>query len=153
MANFNRVFLMGNLTRDPELRYIPSGTAVCDLRLAINRKFKDQSGQLRDEVCYVTAVVWGRQAESCNQYLSKGSGVFVEGRLQYRSWESPNGQKRNALDVRAERVQFVGGRRTEGAPRQGKEPLSADTFPSQDNLPVGEQSENTESTHSEDVPF
>ncbi len=112
MANYNKVILMGNLTRDPELRYIPSGTAVVNLRLAINRRFRDRSGEQRDEVCYVTVVVWDKQAELCNQYLQKGRPVFIEGRLQSRSFEDASGNKRNVLEVRAERIQFLGTRPT-----------------------------------------
>jgi single-strand DNA-binding protein len=109
MANFNRVFLMGNLTKDPELRYTPQGTAVANLRLAVNRRFRNKNQELKDEVCFITAVVWNRQAETCNQYLHKGSAVFIEGRLQSRSWEDNAGQKRSVIEVRAERVQFLGG--------------------------------------------
>lgn len=109
MANFNKVLLMGNLTKDPELRYTPQGTAVVNLRLAVNRKFKDKSQEMKEEVCFVTVVVWDKQAETCNQYLHKGSPIFVEGRLQSRSWEDNAGNKRSIIDVRAERVQFLGG--------------------------------------------
>ncbi|OGX19832.1 MAG: hypothetical protein A3K83_02770 [Omnitrophica WOR_2 bacterium RBG_13_44_8b] len=108
MASFNRVLLMGNLTKDPELRYTPQGTAVCNLRLAVNRKFRNKNQELKEEVCFITAVVWNKQAETCNQYLHKGSPLFVEGRLQSRSWEDAAGQKRNVIEVRAERVQFLG---------------------------------------------
>lgn len=108
MANLNRVFLMGNLTRDPELRYTPSGTAVTNLRIAVNRRYKTQSGELKEETAFVTIVAWGRQAETCTQFLSKGKPIFVEGRLQMRSWESQSGEKRNVLEVRASRVQFLG---------------------------------------------
>ena len=107
MANLNKVFLMGNLTRDPELRYTPNGSAVVNLRLAVNRRFKTQSGELKEDTAFLTVVVWGKQAESCSQYLNKGRPVFVEGRLQSRSWESADGQKRNVLEVRADRVQFL----------------------------------------------
>lgn len=107
MANLNKVFLIGNLTRDPELRYVPSGTAVTTFGMAINRTYTNPAGEKREEVCFVRIVVWGRQAETCNQFLSKGSLIFVEGRLQYRSWESA-GEKRNTLEVRADRVQFLG---------------------------------------------
>ncbi len=112
MANLNKVFLIGNLTRDPELRYVPSGTPVATFGLAVNRRYVMQNGDKKDEVCFVRVVVFGKQAESCSQYLSKGRLVFVEGRLQYRSWEQ-DGQKRNSLDVVADRVQFL------GAPKQG----------------------------------
>lgn len=108
MANLNKVFLIGNLTRDPELRYIPSGTAVASFGLATNRTYKASSGEKKQETCFVRIVVWGRMAEICGEYLSKGSPVFVEGRLQYRSWDSSNGEKRNTLEVRAERIQFLG---------------------------------------------
>lgn len=118
MANFNKVLLMGNLTKDPELRYTPQGTAVVNLRLAVNRKFRDRSQELKDEVCFVTCVVWDKQAETCNQYLHKGSPLFVEGRLQSRSWEDNAGQKRNVIEVRAERVQFLGGGPGAGVARQ-----------------------------------
>ena len=109
MANFNKVMLIGNLTKDPELRYTPQGTAVVNLRLAVNRKFRsNKSQELKEETCFVTAVVWDKQAEACNQYLHKGSPIFVEGRLQSRSWEDNAGQKRSVIEVRAERVQFLG---------------------------------------------
>jgi len=109
MASFNRVLLIGNLTKDPELRYTPQGTAVVNLRLAVNRRFRNKNQELKEEVCFITAVVWDRQAETCNQYLHKGSPVFVEGRLQSRSFEDASGQKRNVIEVRAERVQFLRG--------------------------------------------
>ncbi|MCA9406560.1 MAG: single-stranded DNA-binding protein [Candidatus Omnitrophica bacterium] len=108
MANLNKVFLIGNLTRDPELRYTPGGTAVANLGLAVNRRFKDSSGELKEEVCFLTVTVWDKQAEACCQYLEKGRPVFVEGVLQSRFWETNDGQKRSAIDVRAERVQFLG---------------------------------------------
>ncbi len=107
MASLNRVLLIGNLTKDPELRYTPSGTPVANLRLAVNSTFKDQAGQRKEETCFVTIVVWSKQAEICNQYLKKGRSVFVEGRLLYRSWEA-DGKTRSTMEVRADRVQFLG---------------------------------------------
>ncbi len=107
MASLNRVLLIGNLTRDPELRYTPSGTPVADLRLAVNSMFRDQAGQRKEETCFVTIVVWSRQAEICQQYLKKGRSIFVEGRLIYRSWEA-EGKTRSTMEVRADRVQFLG---------------------------------------------
>ena len=107
MANFNKVLLMGNLTKDPELRYTPQGTAVVNLRMAVNRRWKDKAGELKEEGCFITVVAWDKQAEVCNQYLRKGSPVFVEGRLQSRSWEDNAGGKRSVVEVRAERVQFL----------------------------------------------
>jgi single-strand DNA-binding protein len=114
MASYNKVLLMGNLTKDPELRYTPQGAAVANLRLAVNRKYRDKNQELKEDVCFITAVVWNKQAETCNQYLHKGSGVFVEGRLASRSWEDNTGAKRNVIEVKADRVQFL------GSPGQGK---------------------------------
>jgi len=108
MANLNKVLLIGNLTKDPELRYTPQGTAVANLRMAINRRFRNKNQEMKDEVCFITVVTWDKQAETCNQYLHKGSPLFVEGRLQSRSWEDNAGQKRNVVEVRAERIQFLG---------------------------------------------
>lgn len=125
MANFNKVLLIGNLTKDPELRYTPQGTAVVNLRMAVNRRFRDRNQEMKEDVCFVTVVVWDRQAESCNQFLHKGSPVFVEGRLQSRSWEDNTGQKRNVLEVRAERVQFL----TAAPAKAGVAEVSQDEHP------------------------
>jgi len=108
MASLNKVFLMGNLTRDPEVRYIPSGTAVADLSLAVNERFKDRdTGEWREKPVFVDITVWRRQAETCAEYLSKGSPVMIEGRLQLDQWENNEGQKRSKLKVLADRVQFL----------------------------------------------
>lgn len=115
MASLNKVFLIGNLTRDPELRYTTSGVPVANLRIAVNRKFRDKNGELKEDTCFVTVTAWDKQAEICNQYLAKGRPIFVEGRLQSRSWESPEGQKRSAIDVRAERIQFLNKPTKDGA--------------------------------------
>jgi single-strand DNA-binding protein len=109
-ANINRVVLVGNLTRDPELRHTPSGTAVCSLRLAVNSRRKDQSGQWVDKPNYFDITVWGQQGESCAQYLSKGRPVAVDGRLEWREWDAQDGGKRQAVEVVADSVQFLGGR-------------------------------------------
>jgi len=114
MPSLNKVFIIGNLTKDPELKYIPSGSAVGNLRVAINRKYKGQDGSMKEDVCYVSVTVWGKQAESCNEFLSKGSPIFVEGRLQSRSYETQDGQKRSVLDIVAVRVQFLGGKKKTG---------------------------------------
>lgn len=107
MANLNKVMLIGNLTRDPELRYVPSGTAVANFSIAVNRIYKSQSGEKKKETCFVRTVVWGRMAEVCGEFLTKGSSVFMEGRLQSRSWEGTDGQKRNTIEVIANNVQFL----------------------------------------------
>ena len=108
-ASLNKAFLMGNLTRDPELRYVPSGTAVATFTVAMNRVYKSQTGEKKEETSFVRVVVWGRRAEVCGEYLSKGSPVFVEGRLQSRSWETQDGQKRSTIEVIADNVQFLRG--------------------------------------------
>ena len=110
MASLNKVFLMGNLTRDPDLRYTPSGVAVATLGLAVNRRYKGQDDEWKEDTCFVDVVVWAGLAERCSEYLSKGKPIFVEGRLNFRSWETDDGQKRNKLDVVAERIQFLWGK-------------------------------------------
>ena len=112
MPNYNKVFLMGNLTRDPELRFTTSGAPVTNLRLAINRVYTDRTGERKEEVCLLTVVVWGKQAESCAEYLAKGRPVFVEGRLRTRSIPSQNEEERpkTVLEIIADRVQFLGSR-------------------------------------------
>lgn len=107
MASFNRVMLMGNLTRNPELKYTPSGTAVTDLGLAVNESFKNKAGETVEQTCFIDVVVWGRQAETASEFLTKGSPAFIEGRLQFDQWENQEGEKRSKLRVRAERVQFL----------------------------------------------
>jgi single-strand DNA-binding protein len=111
MASYNKVLLMGNLTRDVEMRYTPSGMALAKLGLAVNRKWRDtKTNELREEVTFVDIEVWGKQAETANQYLAKGRQVFIEGRLKLDQWDDKTtGQKRSKLNVVAERLQFVGG--------------------------------------------
>jgi len=116
MANLNKVFLIGNLTRDPELRYIPSGTAVATFTMAVNRVYATQTGEKKEQVTFVRIVVWGRRAEVCGEYLSKGSPVFVEGRLQSRSWETQTGEKRSTTEVIADNVQFLRSGAKQGSP-------------------------------------
>lgn len=151
MASLNKVFLMGNLTRDPDVRYTPKGTAVADLSMAINMVYRTQDGSDREEVVYVDVVTWGRQAETCGQYLSKGSPVFVEGRLQLDQWEDKDGQKRSRLRVRAERVQFLGrGKASEGkAPAPASEGQAAQRPPAPGPAPAEEHGHPEE----DDIPF
>jgi single-strand DNA-binding protein len=108
-ASLNRVFVMGNLTRDPEVKYTPKGTAVGDLAIAVNESYKAQDGTIKETVTYIDIEVWGRTAENCKQYLSKGRPIFVEGSLKLDQWETPQGEKRSRLKVRALSVQFLGG--------------------------------------------
>lgn len=125
MASFNRVIIIGNLTRDPEYRSLASGQGVCRLGLATNRQFKNkQSGSLVQEVCYIDIDVWGAQAESCRQYLQKGRPVLVEGRLKLDSWDDQMGQKRSKHSIVAERVVFL----SNGAPAEtGYNPMAEDS--------------------------
>ncbi len=111
MANLNKVMLMGNLTRDPEIRYTPKGTAVCEIGMAINRNFTAENGEKREEVTFVDVTLWGRQAEIAGEYLKKGRPVFIEGRLQLDTWDDKqSGAKRSKLRVVAEGMQFLGSR-------------------------------------------
>lgn len=158
MADLNKVFLAGNLTRDPEVRHIPSGSAVATLSLAINRRYRDNTGKDREEVVYVDVTVWERQAENCGQYLTKGSPVLVEGRLKLDQWEK-DGKKQSKLSVVGERVQFLskgpgsgGGARSgssgefeDAAPpaRSPSRPAPADRVPQEEIL---------DDSH-DDVPF
>ena len=126
MATVNKVMLLGNLTRDPELRYTPQGAAVCEFSLALNRSYTNkQTGQRVDEVSYIDCVAWGRTAETSAEYLKKGRQVFVEGRLTQDRWESQEGKKMSKIRITAEQVTFLGGGSgggrggAEGAPPKG----------------------------------
>src|SRR6059036_831590 len=109
-TNINRVVLTGNLTRDPELRSTPSGTSVCSLRIACNTRRKDASGEWVDKPNYFDVTVWGAQGENCATYLQKGRPVAIDGRLEWREWEAQDGGKRQAVEIVADAVQFLGGR-------------------------------------------
>jgi single-strand DNA-binding protein len=121
MASFNRVILIGNLTRDVELRYLQSGTAVTDIGLAVNDKYKNSNGEWIEEVTFVDVTAWGRTAEVMSEYLSKGSPVFIEGRLKLDTWEGQDGQKRSKLKVTCDRMQLIGskGQGGQGGPQGG----------------------------------
>ena len=116
-TNINVVVVTGNLTRDPELRSLPSGTSVCELRIAVNSRRKDESGNWVDKPNYFDVTVWGAQGENCANYLSKGRPVAVEGRLDWREWETQDGHKRQAVQIIANSVQFLGSR--DGAGENG----------------------------------
>lgn len=130
MVSVNHVVVAGNLTRDPELRFTPSGQAVAKFGIAINRVYTTSDGQRKEEVDYIPIVVFGRQAENCSQYLSKGRPVLIEGRLHFSSWEGQDGQKRSKIEVVAFRVQFLGPRpQEEKAPQSfGSEEAQAPTI-------------------------
>lgn len=162
MASYNRVVLVGNLTRDPEVRYIPSGTAVCDIGLAVNDRVK-RGEQWVDEVTFVDITLWARTAEIAKEYLTKGSAVLIEGRLKLDSWEK-DGQKRSKLKVVAEKMQMLGGRSGGGgggAPRGGQSQQQSDPYgaPAPQSDPYGAPADSYSGGDSppappaDDIPF
>ena len=150
-TNINRVILTGNLTRDPELRNLPSGTAVCSLRLAVNTRRKDQSGEWVDKANFFDITVWGAQGENCAQYLAKGRPVAVDGRLEYREWDDrETGAKRNAVQIVADSVQFLGGREDGGNGNGGRfAPQSDVPADTGDFQPAGAGAQGSD----DDIPF
>jgi single-strand DNA-binding protein len=144
-ASINRVVLVGNLTRDPELKQLPSGTSVCNLRIAVNTRRKDETGQWADKPNYFSVSVYGNQAESCSQYLSKGRPVAIDGRLEWREWQAQDGAKRESVEVVADSVQFLGSR--------GDAAAGGDT---PQFVPAGAAGENADfagSAADDDIPF
>jgi single-strand DNA-binding protein len=115
MAGYSKVIVMGNLTRDPELKYLTSGTALCKITVAVNRTWKSQAGEKKEEVSFIDCTAWGRRAEVVAEYFSKGDPIMVEGHLKQENWETPEGQKRSKLGVTLESFQFVGGKRDRSA--------------------------------------
>jgi single-strand DNA-binding protein len=157
MANFNKVYLMGNLTRDPEMRVTPKGTAICQFGLAISRSWKDESGQTREETAFVDIEAWGKQGEVISKYCTKGRPLFVEGRLKFDQWEDKtSGQKRSKLKVVLENFQFIGGR-GDGAPGAGPSASSGEPGEPGDGPPPSRGPARGPSapkdTVDEDVPF
>ncbi len=151
MASFNRVILVGNLTRDPEIRYTQSGLAVCNLGLAVNERTKNAEGEWVDEPVFVDVTLWDRTAQVASEYLSKGSPVLIEGRLKLDTWQSPDGQKRSKLCVVGQRMQLLGSRQggpaTEGANRaaprrEAQRPVAEDYDAPPPEVPPGD-----------DIPF
>jgi single-strand DNA-binding protein len=160
-ASLNRVFLIGNLTRDPELRYLPSGQAVATFTLAMNRVYTAGTGERKEDTSFIRIVVWARRAEVCNEYLRKGSPAFVEGRLQSRTWEAQDGTKRSSIEVVANNVQFLGrgGARDSSAeaiqlpsePLEGEAPEPQKPEPQKKEGPIEISKE--ELSPDEEVPF
>lgn len=143
MASYNKVILMGNLTRDPQLKYLPSKTPVCEFGLATNRKWKDQSGQDKEEVCFVDCVVFGKSAETIQKYTAKGKALLVDGRLSFDQWEAQDGTKRSKHRVTVESFQFVGDK--SGSPAPQHEPQ----LPPQEPAPA----ESNEGDGGDHIPF
>lgn len=173
MASLNKVILIGNLTRDPEIRYTPKGSAVCDLGLAVNRRYKTDNGEWQEEVTFIDVVLWGKTAELAGQYLHKGRPVFIEGRLQMDTWEDKaSGQKRSKIKVVCDNMQFIdskgGGQRGGGEgdedgggssrppARPAQRPAGAASRPAQRAQPASDEfSEGpiTEGMEEDDIPF
>jgi single-strand DNA-binding protein len=158
MANLNRVLLIGNLTRDPDVRYTPKGTAVADIGLAVNRIIPSEDGERREEVTFIDVTLWGRQAEIAEQYLKKGRPVFIEGRLQLDSWDDKQtGQKRTKLKVVGESMQLLGSRQ-EGGEAQSSSHSSGSGAPqrrpsSQAPAPRPEPRDPDLDVEPDDIPF
>ncbi len=151
MASVNKVILVGNCTRDPEVRYTPKGTAVTDLGLAMNRYYSSDGGEKREETTFVDVTLWGRQAEIAGEYLKKGRPVYIEGRLQMDSWEDKNsGQKRSKLKVVGEQMQLLGSRDGGGGYQQGRESAPS---PQGSQDPVGNDGAQFSSGDDDDIPF
>ena len=143
LAELNRVFLIGRLTKDPEVRQTSNGTPVTNFTIAINRKYKSTSGELKEDTTYVGVVAWQKLAELCKQFLAKGRAVLVEGKMQNRSWETEDGQKRSTLEIRADRIEFLDREPRSDSPGSSAE---ATESPSVSNEPVSEKSD-------DDLPF
>ena len=155
MASFNRVVLMGNLTRDPEVRQTSSGAQVAELRLAVSETYRDrQTNQQKEVTCYVDVVVWNKLAELCQQYLSKGRPVLVEGRLTYDEWKTPQGETRSKLRVRGDTVKFLGtpkrGEAQDGAPSAAAPRPAASGVPP---MAAGQEPAPVEPADADDLPF
>jgi single-strand DNA-binding protein len=158
MANVNKVILIGNLTRDPEVKYTPKGSAVTDLGLAVNRTYSTDNGEKREETTFVDVTLWGKTAELAGQYLTKGRSVYIEGRLQLDSWEDKaSGQKRSKLRVVGETMQFLGNR--PGGAGGGQDDPQERPSPSAPNRPAQREQvrrpdpEPTAQEEGDDIPF
>ena len=150
MANYNKVILIGNLTRDPQVSYLPSQMAVVEFGLAINRRWRGQDGQQKEETCFVDCRAYGKQAETLNQYMSKGRPILVEGRLQYDQWEGKDGTKRSKHRVIVERFQFLG---SAGGARQDTSQASRAETPPESQVPPEPAPPDANPPGQEDIPF
>jgi len=160
MANYNRVILIGNLTRDPQLRYTPSQQPVCSFGLAINRRWKGADGQQHEEVCFVDCTAWGRNAENIQKYVTKGRPLFVEGYLTYRSWDGPDGKKRSKLEVTVNQFQFIDSRGAGGPAAPGKPAPAAQDVKRQETSgaenqtpPAGTDYDFSQDVEDDTIPF
>ena len=152
MANYNKVILMGNLTRDPQLSYLPSQTPVCEFGIAVNRRWRGQDGQQREDTCFVDCRLFGKQAETFNQYMSKGRPVLIEGRLELDTWEGQDGQKRSKHRVNVQNFQFVGSARDSGGSRQAPQRQAGAPAPAA-AAPEPELAPPIDQPTGDDIPF
>ncbi len=165
MANYNRVILVGNLTRDPEIRYIPSGMAVCDIGVAVNDKFKNAKGEWVEQATFVDVTLWGRTAEVAGEYLSKGSQVLIDGRLKLDTWEK-DGEKKSKLKVTCLQMQMLGTRQgggggsggaargaPQGRPRGGEADYGQEAPPDDYGPPPAQEPEPSQGGQGDDIPF
>ena len=148
MANFNKVMLLGNLTRDPELRYLPSQMAVVEFGLAINHKYKKQDGTMKDDTCFVDCKAFGKTAENIHKYCKKGRPLFLEGRLNYESWTAQDGSKRSKHTVTIENFQFIDSGNRQGAPAGSNE-----TAPTDEPVPNYDAAAAQNAAPNDDIPF
>ena len=154
MGYYNKVILVGNLTRDPQLSYLPSQTPVVEFGLAINRRWRGSNGEQREETCFVDCRCYGRQAEVFNQYMSKGQNVLVEGRLQFDTWEGQDGSKRSKHRVFVQNFQFLGSpQRQQQAPRPAPPPAQAAPRPEPAGADDGDLGPPPEARSGDDIPF
>lgn len=150
MANYNKVLLMGNMTRDPQLSYLPSQTPVVEFGLAVNRRWKSKEGEQREDTCFIDCRAFGKPAEIINKYMSKGRGIFVEGRLDFDSWTAQDGSKRSKHRVTVENFQFLGGG---GGGNQSGSYSRTDSSAGQGTAPSGGGSQVPPSSPDDDIPF
>ena len=154
MASYNKIILVGNLTRDPQMSYLPSQMAVVEFGLAVNRRWRGPDNQQREETCFVDCRAYGKQAETINQYLQKGKSVLVEGRLQYDTWEGKDGTKRSKHRVVVERFQFLGAPGAPGAPSSRQAPQQAHAADAQDQGELAEPAPPApEEAGGDEIPF
>jgi single-strand DNA-binding protein len=150
-TNINRIVMTGNLTKDPELRSLPGGSSVCKMRIACNTRRKSASGEWEDKPNYFDVTVWGAQGENCSRYLKKGRPIALDGRLEWREWDTPEGQKRQAVDIIADSVQFLGGR-DDGAAGGGNGYVQSSDVPV-DERDFQPATVSPSATGDDDIPF
>lgn len=150
--SFNKIIVVGNLGRDPELRYTPQGNAVCDFSVATNEKKRDKAGEMQEVVTWFKVTLWGKQAENASKYLTKGSPVYIEGRLRMEEWTDRDGKIRHSLEVNATDMQFIGSGRNESAP-SGSSSESENDFASSNNFSDEQPVRNSPAPTDDDIPF